>query len=174
MGQRGPKPLPANVHLLHNNPSKKSAAALLDDIVRPEVAIPSCPAHLTPEGRAEWKRITPHLERLGLISELDRAALAAYCASWSDFVWAEKRIAEITRQAKDKTGEKGRVHTTPNGYQQTSVPFQIRNRALELMQKYLAEFGLSPAQRSRVSAGDPQLSLPGVDKPAEGGWGTFK
>ena len=42
------------------------------------------------------------------------------------------------------------------------------------MGKFLAEFGMSPAARSRVTASDPQIALPGMEKPKEGGWGTFE
>jgi len=170
----GRKALPANVHVLRGNPSKKSSAALLDEQVRPPVAIPPCPAHFSPEAKNEWKRITKHLEPLGLVTQIDRAALAAYCTAWGDYVWAERRIAELNKAGDgDPSGERGRIWDTPSGYKQISVPMQIRNRALELMGKFLAEFGMSPAARSRVTASDPQMALPGLDKPQEGGWAQF-
>ena len=177
MGRRA---LPANVHLLRGNPSKKSAASLLDGELRPPVEVPGCPKHLNDEAKREWRRITRHLEALGLISQIDRAALAGYCSTWADYVWAERRIAALngadpTRptpegQAADQTGERGRIWDTPSGYKQISVPMQIRNRALEMMAKFLAEFGMSPAARSRVTPSDVQLPLPGMPTPVEGGW----
>jgi P27 family predicted phage terminase small subunit len=171
MGKPGPKPMPANVHLLRGNPSKKPLASLLDEVVRPDVAIPKCPIR-SEAFRKEWKRITPHLERLGLVSELDRAMLVGYCTAWADLEWAEHRMAEYNKD--DATGERGRVWDTPSGYKQISVLMQIRNRALEQLKSFSAEFGLSPASRSRVTASDPQLSLPGVEeKPSETGWGAF-
>lgn len=171
MGSRGPKNLPPNVHLLRGNPSKKSAAALLDEAIRPAVSIPKCPGHLAPEAKAEWRRITKHLEVLGLITEIDRAALAAYCSAWADYQWTEARIKELNRE--DPTGEKGRIGETPSGLRRPSVLVQIRYRALEMMAKFLAEFGMSPASRSRVTASDPQMALPGLEKPKEGGWTNF-
>lgn len=179
MGRRA---LPANVHALHNNPSKKNLGALLDETVRPPVEIPGMPSHLVEEAKREWRRISKHLEALGLISQIDRAALAAYCSAWGDYVWAELRIAELNGPRKigdqaleaDTTGERGRIWDTPSGYKQISVPLQIRNRALEMMAKFLAEFGMSPAARTRVTASDPQLALPGVETPKEGGWGTYQ
>ena len=167
----GRKALPANVHVLRGNPSKKPIGALLDEQLRPPVEVPTCPAHLGDEAKREWRRITKHLEPLGLVAQIDRAALAAYCTAWGDYVWAEKRIAEMN--AGDATGESGRIGHTPSGYKQISVQLQIRNRAMEQMVKYLAEFGMSPAARSRVTQGDPQGVLPGMAKPEEGGWGTY-
>jgi P27 family predicted phage terminase small subunit len=179
----GRKALPANVHLLHGNPSKKALGSLLDGGVRPPVSVPSCPRHLGDEAQKEWRRITRHLEPLGLISQIDRAALAGYCSAWGDYVWAELRIAALngadpTRpnteaRGADNTGERGRIWDTPSGYKQISVPMQIRNRALEMMVKFLAEFGMSPAARSRVTPSDVQLPLPGMAPPAEGGWSNL-
>lgn len=173
----GRKALPPNVHLLRGNPSKKALGSLLDEQVRPPVEIPACPAHLSEEAKREWRRITKHLEPLGLVSQIDRAALAAYCTAWGDYVWAESRMAALNAEAEgkgDKTGDHGRIWDTPSGYKQISVPMQIRNRALEQMAKFLAEFGMSPAARSRVTASDPQMALPGLEKPKEGSWGTFE
>lgn len=177
MGTRGPKPLPANVHALRGNPSKLPRAQLLDETLRPDVAIPPCPSHLQGEARKEWRRITPHLKQLGLISQIDRAALTAYCDAWGEYVWAARRIEALNAEASaagDASGDAGRVWNTPSGYKQISVIQQIRNRALELMRQFLAEFGMSPAARSRVTRSDPQLDLPGVDRPREGGWAAFE
>lgn len=169
MGARGPKPLPANVHMLRGNPSKLPFDRLTDEL-RPPVEIPSCPPHLDEVARAEWRRISKELAKLGLIAKIDRAALASYCTAWSDYVWSSKRIAELN--ADDPSGERGRIWDTPSGYKQMSVPLQIRNRALELMHRSLAEFGMSPSARARVTPGDPQLSLPGIDGESGAGWGS--
>lgn len=182
MGERGPKTTPPALQLVRGDPrdrGKGRLAALLDETIRPKVEIPDAPKTLSKEAREEWERITPHLASLGLVSQLDRAALAAYCTAWGDYEWAEKRIEQLNklaRQADDKTGDAGRIGKTPSGYMQISVQMQIRNRALEFMAKFLAEFGMSPASRTRVTPSDNagQGSLLGFEKPQEGGWGQFK
>jgi len=171
MGHRGRKPLPANVHLLRGNPSKLSAAALLDENIRPKVEIPSCPAHLNDEARKEWKRVTRYLAELGLVSQIDRGELAAYCEAWGDFVWAGKRIREQGKD--DPTGDAGRIGETPSGLRRPSVHMQIKYRALEAMDRFAAKFGMSPSDRSRVTPSDAQLALPGMEAPQEGGWGNY-
>lgn len=174
-GERGPKPTPANLHILRGNPSKKPIAALLDEAVRPPVDIPECPDHLKGESRAEWDRITPHLYALGLISQIDRAALSGYCDNWGEYVWACTRIDDLN--AQDQTGERGRIWDTPSGYKQISVLQQIRNRSLEQMAKFLAMFGMSPADRTRVTQSDAaaaQGDLPGMEAPKVTGWGDFQ
>lgn len=149
MGERGPKPLPSNVHRMRGNPSKKSQSELTD-AVRPEVAIPKAPAFLLPEAKKEWKRISVELEKHGLVTNLDRAALAGYCQAWGRWFDAEKKLKEL--------GDRGLVETTPSGYKQMGVWLQICNRAQEQMKSYMAEFGMSPSSRSRVTA-SPQMEM---------------
>lgn len=166
---------PASLHLLANNPSKKPMGALLDETLRVPVDIPELPDFLrfggagpdvAIEARAEWERITPHLKSLGLISHIDRAALVAYCLNWGRWVHAERRLIEL--------GDAGYIESTPSGYKQMGVWLQIASRALASMNTFLQHFGLSPAARARVTPGDGQMPLPGMDKPSEGGWGQFK
>lgn len=150
MGQRGPKPLPNNVHLLRGNPSKKTASQLIDG-VSPVVEIPSAPKHLKGEALKEWKRISVELETLGLVSKIDRAALAMYCTAWGRHVYAEEKMREL--------GDLGMVDKTPNGFQVQGVWVNISNKAMEQCLKYLSEFGMSPSSRSRVTPGDMQGDL---------------
>ena len=98
MGARGPKPLPANVHLLKGNPSKLAFAELADS-VDPAIEVPGVPRHLWPEARKEWRRISQELVTNRLVSKLDRAALALYCQWWAKWVWAEEQFARAQRIA---------------------------------------------------------------------------
>jgi phage terminase small subunit len=50
---------------------------------RPRPTLPSCPSHLNPVARREWRRTTPLLHGCGLLTETDRAALAVYCQPWA-------------------------------------------------------------------------------------------
>lgn len=140
--KRGPKPLPDNVHLINGNPSKKRLA-ILDSGARVPVEIPDCPAHLSPEAKKEWKRISVELEKLGLIAKIDRAALAIYCQAFGRWVYAEKKLKEL--------GDEGLTYTMASGYQQIGVWVQISNRAVEIIHKFLSEFGMTPSARSRVN-----------------------
>jgi len=139
----GRKALPNNIHILTGNRSKKPAHEFKDSVV-PDVEIPGCPSHLLPEAKKEWKRITPELEKMRIISKMDRAALAVYCQAYARWVQAEVKLKSM--------GDKGLVDMTPSGYQQISVWLQVSNRAVEQMHKFLCEFGMSPSSRSKVTA----------------------
>lgn len=164
MGQRGPKPLPANVHQLRGNASKKSFAAILDEF-RPEVEIPDFPSWIWPEAKKEWKRISHELERYGLVSKLDRAALVLYCQAWAKMVWAERqlaramKIAEEARAKAEQSGENysggdGLMIKTANGNFTYSHHWVVGRHAASEVKRYLDLFGLSPSARSRVSTSD--------------------
>ena len=168
-GTRGPKSLPANVHRLRGNPSKKPLAQLMDDL-QPLVEVPNCPAHLLPEARKEWKRITPELERYGLISKLDRAALALYCQAYARWVWAELQLQQAAADAATRRAEaeaKGQIWAggdgytvpTPNGHMTYSPHWVIANKAMEQVNKYLADFGLSPTNRGRAAISNLRQGL---------------
>ena len=194
MGARGPKPLPANVHRLRGNPSRLSASQLRDS-VEPEIEIPDLPKHLLPEARKFWKRITPELEKLGLISKIDQAAMAQACQWWAWWVWhdsllqrdikvaAEKHAAwgaaeERTRLAAEARGEQyapapwiggdGYQVPTPNGSFTYNPHWVGAHKASDKLDKALASFGMSPSSRGRVTPSSRQMPLPGMEEPKGG------
>jgi phage terminase small subunit len=81
----GRKPKPSALKMFEGNPGKR---ALNQNEPKPPIETPECPVHLDDEVQAQWNRITPELTTLGLISRIDRAALAAYCQAWSRWVKA--------------------------------------------------------------------------------------
>lgn len=182
MGQRGPKPLPANVHRLRGNPSKLNLDA--DGAIQPDVEIPKCPQHLLPEARKFWKRLTPELEKLGLVALIDEAALALVCQEYAHWAAHERALqadieacqarrvaweAAPENAGKPWTGGDGFQIPTPNGNLTYNPHWVARNKHALMLDKFLASFGMSPSSRGRVTAGNTrQLELPGVDKPAGG------
>jgi P27 family predicted phage terminase small subunit len=131
----GRKPVPTALKILRGNPGKRS----LPKSEPKPTGIPDCPRHLNKEARTEWDRISKELLVLGLLSEIDRAALAAYCGAWARWVDAEKKVKS-----------QGAVITTTNGNMIQNPYVGIANRAMELMCKFLVEFGMTPSSRSRL------------------------
>ncbi|QIS94686.1 phage terminase small subunit P27 family [Nitratireductor mangrovi] len=138
---RGRKPLPTAMKIVLGNPGKRPLNHLEP---KPVTAMPTCPAHLSPTAKAEWKRLGRYLHRLGIMSDLDRAAFAAYCQAYGRWVEAEKRLKETPTLLK-----------TPAGYVQPSPWLAIANKNVELMHKFMCELGLSPSSRSRVTTSSP-------------------
>ena len=164
MGARGPKPLPSNVHLIRGNASKKPIGSILDEF-RPEVEIPHFPAWIWTEKKKEWKRISFELERYGLVSKLDRAALVLYCQAWAKMVWAEQQLAramaladkakaEAEARGEEYKGGDGLMVKTAGGNFTYSHHWVVGKNASAELKRYLDLFGLSPSARSRVSTSD--------------------
>jgi P27 family predicted phage terminase small subunit len=133
----GRRPKPTHLRLLQGNPGKR---AFNPNEPKPKAEMPSMPEHLTETAAKEWKRVSEQLLRLGLLTAVDRAAFAAYCAVYARWVEAE--------EALKKTGP---IVRSPSGYPMISPYLTVANRALEQMRAYLIEFGLTPASRSRIS-----------------------
>lgn len=167
-GSRGPLPKPAALRALEGNPGKR--ALNLAEGINPQVEIPSAPRHLGNEARKEWKRITPFLEELGLISGLDRTALALYCQAVGRLSELETSfngmVARLVAEGMDYADAvyKASYSVTPSGYAQQSVIVQLIKSHREQVNRYLMHFGLSPAARGRVQASNyVQPTLPGID-----------
>ena len=110
--------------------------------LRGKAAQPRCPGHLSAVAQKEWRRLASALHKMGVLTVVDRAALAAYCAAYGRWVEAEEKLKETPTLFK-----------TPAGYVQQSPWLGIANKQLELMGRYMVELGITPASRSRVVAG---------------------
>lgn len=133
---RGRKPKPTRFKLIEGNPGKRP---LDPHAPKPRITIPTCPAHLNPSAKAEWKRLARHMHMLGIVTDLDRSALAAYCQAYGRWVEAERKLKETPLLIK-----------LPSGHIQQSPWLAIANKQLELMAKFMSELGLSPVARTRV------------------------
>ncbi|MFD9107153.1 phage terminase small subunit P27 family [Streptomyces bottropensis] len=110
---------------------------------------PNPPTWLSPEAKAEWRRVAPGLTRLDLLKEEDRAMLSAYCETWSVFARASR---EVTKQGLTV------MQVTYRGEARIEKPVAnpavavARNAGREL-RGFAAQFGLSPATEQALSRG---------------------
>ena len=178
VGSRGPKPLPENVKAFTGGRTRPLRAADLSDGVHPEVGLPDMPKHLSREARAEWKRVTPELLELGLLTRIDRTALELYVRTYGRLQQVERALWARQQQAMEDGRDvtEALIQHTPTGFQRESI---LSRQAAELsreVDRYLASFGMSPSARSRVTASrnDAQYKLPGMESdPAQQGFGAI-
>ena len=85
----------------------------------------------------------------GLMTELDRAALAAYCAAYGRWAQAERAINRMA--AKDELNAALMIKTVSGNAIQNPL-VGIANTAKRAVVKYAAEFGMTPSARTRVNA----------------------
>ena len=98
---RGRKPKPTKLKLIEGNPGKRP---MNPREPRPALRVPTCPAHLCPSAKAEWKRLAGQLYVLGILSDLDRSAMAAYCHAYGRWVEAERKLKETPTLIKLPSG----------------------------------------------------------------------
>lgn len=159
-GNSGRPGLPATVHVLNGNRSKKNVDGLLDQIKAPAVPIvaPPMPECLTADAVAEWDRLIPDLIALGLVSTLDMMALATYCEAVADWFRFRRRITEAN--AATDGVDKGDIQTFATGAKQISVWRQLANDAEKRANTAGAQFGFSPmARRNLKTTPAPQGEL---------------
>lgn len=162
----GPPPKPTHLKLITGNPGKRK---LNKNEPKPTAGIPPVPEHLSNEAKAEWDRIAVELNAIGLLTHVDRAALAAYCQAWADWVEAEEQLRRYGKMVKSPVKTVTRrsggaeLTETSGGFPMQSPFLPIRNRALEIMHKFLTEFGMTPASRSRISVS----KVSEIDDPAQ-------
>ena len=137
-GQSGRKPKPTSLKLLQGNPGKRR---LNDHEPHPAPRLPRPPEHLGEEAKKEWRRAGRFLLQLGLVSDIDRAAFAAYCTAFGRWIEAEEALRTY-----------GVMIKSPNGFPMQSPYLSVANKAMEQMRSLLSEFGMSPATRTKVSA----------------------
>jgi P27 family predicted phage terminase small subunit len=134
---RGRKPQPTALRRARGNPGKR---AYNDAEPQPPKDLPDCPPHLSEVARAEWDRVAETLHDIGVLTTVDRAALAAYCQAYGRWVEAEEQMRKTPAMLK-----------TPSGYVQQSPWLSVANKQLELMGRFAIELGMTPASRTRVA-----------------------
>lgn len=162
MGARGPKPLPANVRAFTGTSHRPLRAADLADGVHPPVGLPPTPRHLSREAAKEWRRITPELLELGLLTKIDGAALELYCRAYGRLQQVERAIvcrqSQLLDEGKDVTD--ALVVMTPTGFHREHVLSRLAADLSQQVDRYLASFGMSPSARSRVTASRNTTQMP--------------
>ncbi len=137
--KRGTKPAPTPLKILKGTrPSRLNA-----DEPKPPVVRPERPEVLDSFGLAEWDRIMPELEELGILARVDGAALALYCSAYSQWVRADLEVHI-----------RGMLVDTGNGGIKANPAVSMAHMARAQMHSILTEFGATPASRSRVKTGD--------------------
>ena len=100
---------------------------------------PSCPAWITGEARKEWKRVCDELLQMKVVTEPDRAALEAYCKIYARW---RKALLQVEREGMTLDSEHG-MYEHPAS--------KIASRCEDQIHRYLCQFGMTPASRSRVN-----------------------
>jgi len=129
MAERGPLPKPYA--------RRRNKRAVTGKHV--QVARPVMPAALSKEAKAEWRRVVPELEAMGLLAKVDRGVLIRYCTVWADWCMVDVNL--------QKTGLliKGRR----DGLVRNPL-WLLRSDAEAMLNELAKQLGLSPTARLRA------------------------
>ena len=129
MGERGPLP---TGYARRRNKRRTSGSFIT-------IARPPMPRTLAEEAKAEWRRVVPELEDIGIVATIDRGVLIRYCTAWAD--WCElARLLE--KSGKLIKGQKGNLVRNPLWLMKRDAEQAIADLARQL--------GLTPAARLRA------------------------
>lgn len=140
MGSRGPAKKPTHLKILNGNPGKQK---LNLNEPKPDPIAPDCPDWLDDGAKEEWKRLSPELEKMGLLTKVDRSSFAGYCQAYSRW-----------REAEEFMQKHGTFFKTQSGYLQQLPQVSIAQKYLAIMRNFCHEFGLSPSARSAIQMAD--------------------
>jgi P27 family predicted phage terminase small subunit len=150
---RGRKPTPTALKVLHGE-TRPSRINQREPKHSP--LAPGCPANLSAEAKAEWRRVVPALDRVGMLAKVDRAALAAYCECWSQWAEAQRDIRRnglITEVLeREWKAADGVIHVIVRRSKNPAV--LIARDCAAQIRLFAAEFGLTPSSRSRLEVPD--------------------
>ncbi|QIG97772.1 MULTISPECIES: phage terminase small subunit P27 family [Bradyrhizobium] len=112
--------------------------------------VPEPPPFITGYAADEWWRTAPELHRLGLLTVVDIPALATYCHAFGQWRLASEALARM--QSGDPVMHGLIIKSKIGDAVQNPLVSIVRKHAGDVV-RFAAEFGLTPAARSRISAG---------------------
>ena len=160
MGARGPVPEPDNVRALRGmKPLRTPDGQRAKRVVLPPKA-PAKPAGLSRAAGAEWTRVTKALERAGVLAEVDRGILVAYCTAWGHMMEAEAILRRDGVVIVQKRSDRGTVR---------HPAWQIYREANRVMVHAATQLFATPVARLRFPVAPGSAAI-GGDDGADDAW----
>lgn len=100
---------------------------------------PPMPRDLPNEAKAEWRRIVPKLEEVGLLADVDRGVLVRYCVAWADWVELDRLLQQSGKLLK---GARGNLVRNPLWF--------MKRDAEQTVGELGRQLGLTPMARLRA------------------------
>lgn len=148
MGKRGPARVPVEILEARGSQLVSRRKKAAEGVVKLDVGsgqgkkvVMRCPAWLDRRGKDIWKEMVAKLERMRVLAESDRHALAQLCNGLS-------KIERLERELR-KTGESV---VTAQGQLQRHPLVGVLGQVEAHTYRLMCQFGLTPSTRSNVRA----------------------
>lgn len=135
MGQRGPRPQPAEILRLtgsHHTSDRKDEIPILPGEPEP-------PDWFDDRHLAHWERLTARLRNQNILSESWREPLTTACEAWVEY---EALVMKCRDEPYTVMSEKGGVYVNPM--------YGMKNKAWDRVVKISKEFGFTPASKTGI------------------------
>ena len=142
----GRKKTPTALRLITGNPSGRP---MPKDEPQPPEEMPKIPTHLCKDAKKEWNRIAPVLHNMGVLTQIVKTILAAYCSSYA--MW-EKAWRALNKMEQEESHADGLMIETTNGNLIQNPLVGTANKAAKDMISYASELGMTPAARTKIKA----------------------
>jgi P27 family predicted phage terminase small subunit len=129
VGERGPTPIP---HARRRNKRVNTGKVI-------PVAAPEMASDMEGEAAAEWARVVPEIESMGLLTTLDRGALIRYCRAWADWCDLDEKLRATGLLVK---GARDGLVRNPLWMMRSDIENTLRELGKQI--------GLTPAARLRA------------------------
>ena len=139
----GRKPKPTALKIVEGNPGRRPLPQFEPKF---DPSQPTPPPFLNDDAKVEWGRISGVLYEAGVLTDVDRGVLAAYCQAYGVWAQAEREIEKLQQSSVLN----GLILKTKDGNFIQQPLLGIANKARADMVKYASEFGMSPSSRVKV------------------------
>lgn len=148
------RPKPTETKLAEGN---RGHRPIENDDFQPERIMPEMPKGLSRAGKREWSFISRVLFDKGVLTEVDRQALAGYCEAFGQAEEALRGIKKygqvigiplLVRETGEPVLDRAGFPIVSKLEKNPSVGIYIE--MAKLMKSFLIEFGLTPASRSKI------------------------
>lgn len=139
----GPPKTPTNLVVLRGNPSKRP---INKKEPKPPSGVPPIPKHFSKQEKYWFKRLGEELDCMNVISTLDGMALELLIGAYVEW-----------RKHRDVLEQEGETYTTTTMTGDTLIKAHPRVAMMadswKRLRGMMAEFGMTPASRSKVNTG---------------------
>jgi len=149
----GPPKTPTHLSLVRGNPSKRP---INKDEPKPPAGVPPTPKHFDKQGKYWFKRMAEELDAVGVLSQLDTRALELLVEVYTEY---RHHCETLEREGytyavySEDDGDEGKEREIR---MIKAHPAAIMKAdAWKRLRAMLAEFGMTPASRSKVSIKKP-------------------
>lgn len=161
---RGRKPTPTHLRIIAGNPGKRPINGAEP---KPKRARPEAPSYMDAESKKIWDAVVKELDDISILTSIDVFAVETLCAAIADHRSSVRQIEANAKHHREqkKTEPKeepifssdGRYYRTVSGtgsaMWRAHPAIAVRSDADRRIRGWCAEFGLTPAARTRLVVG---------------------